>query len=323
MNKDIYRKIYKIIKDYDKIVISRHVGPDPDAIGSQLALRDSIKLTFPNKEVYAIGAGVSRFKHMGALDKVEDYNDLEGSLLIVLDVPNFSRVDGIEGLSYNAILKIDHHPREDIMGNVDWTDESMASTCEMVANFLLNSKMVIDQKIAENLFLGIVSDSDRFLLSNTTIDTFKTTVQLLEKVPFNFVSSYEKLYEQDFKEVQFSAYLINNLNITDNQFGYIIIEKNILDKYQADPAIASNLVNDFHSIKELVCWAFAVYDLRNEIYKINIRSKGPVINEIASNFNGGGHKYASGARIKTRKEVDELFKALDKASEEYLNIEYE
>ena len=77
-----------------------------------------------------------------------------------------------------------------------------------------------------------------------------------------------------------------------------------------------NIIKKIYNLKYSEIW----YE---KIYKINIRSKGPVINEIASNFNGGGHKYASGARIKTRKEVDELFKALDKASEEYLNIEYE
>ena len=260
---------------------------------------------------------------MGSLDKVEDYSELEGALLIVLDVPNFSRVDGIDNLSYNAILKIDHHPAEDIVGNVDWTDEDYASTCEMVANYLLNSKMVVDQKIAENLFLGIVSDSDRFLLSNTTINSFRTTVQLLEKVPFNFVSSYEKLYEKDFKELQFWAYIINNLNITDNKFGYIIINEDTLAKFNVDASTASNLVNDFHSVNELVCWVFAIYDTRNSIYKINIRSKGPVINEVASKYNGGGHKYASGARLKTKKEVEALFKALEEESEKYLNIEFE
>ena len=105
INKDLFKRIYKLIKSYDNIVIARHIGPDPDAIGSQIALRDSIKLTFPNKNVYAIGAGVSRFKYLGNLDKI-DVTTLEDSLLIVLDVPNFVRVDGIEGLKYSKIIKI-------------------------------------------------------------------------------------------------------------------------------------------------------------------------------------------------------------------------
>ena len=69
IKRELYKKIFKIIKDYDEIVLARHIGPDPDAIASQIALRDSIRLTFPDKKVYAIGAGVSKFKYLGNLDK--------------------------------------------------------------------------------------------------------------------------------------------------------------------------------------------------------------------------------------------------------------
>ena len=104
INKDVYKKIFKLIKKYDEIVLARHIGPDPDAVASQIALRDSIKLTFPNKRVYAVGAGVSKFKYLGSLDK-PDFNSLTNSLLIVLDVPNFYRIDGADDLDYKDIVK--------------------------------------------------------------------------------------------------------------------------------------------------------------------------------------------------------------------------
>ncbi len=318
---DIYKKIYKIIKDYPKIVIARHVGPDPDAIGSQIALRDAIKLTFSEKEVYGVGAGVAKFRYLGALDRIDDYDALEGALLITLDVPNFARLDGIEGLSYNAILKIDHHPVEDIIGDVDWTDENKSSTCEMIANFLLNSKMIMDQKIAENLFIGMVFDSDRFLLQNTSVETFQTIVDILKKHPFNFVASYDNLYEKSFNELRFYSYIIANLNIKNNNFAYINIEPKVLKEYEVDSSAPSNMVNEFYFIKELICWCFIVYDERNSIYKVNIRSRGPIINEIATKYNGGGHKYASGCRIKDRKEIDKLLKDLENSCEVYKNME--
>ena len=71
INNIVVKKIYKKIKEYSKIVIARHVGPDPDAIASTVALRDSIRLTFPEKEVYAVGLGVSKFKYYGILDKID------------------------------------------------------------------------------------------------------------------------------------------------------------------------------------------------------------------------------------------------------------
>ena len=70
----MFKEIYKKIEEFDTIVIARHIGPDPDAFGSQFALRDSIRLTFPDKEVFAIGTTVSRFKYFGKVDKVNKYD---------------------------------------------------------------------------------------------------------------------------------------------------------------------------------------------------------------------------------------------------------
>ena len=312
----LYKKIFKIIKDYDNIVIARHIGPDPDALASQIALRDSIKLTFPEKKVLAIGAGVNRFRYIGPLDKLEE--NLENPLLIVLDVPNFIRVDGIEDLEYKTILKIDHHPAEDIIGEVDWTDETKSSTCEMITNLILNTKLVMDQKIAENLYIGMVFDSDRFLLRNTTQDTFKTVYDLLNNSHINFVPLYDYLYERSIVEEKFRAYLINNIKISENNFGYIYVTDEALKEYNVESSVVSNQVNDFFFIKELICWMFVVYDERNGIYKANIRSRGPIVNEIANKYNGGGHKYASGCRTTNYKDLEKLAQDLDKACEAYL-----
>lgn len=314
--KEMYKKIIKIIKKYDKIVLARHISPDPDAIASQITLRDSIKLTFPNKEVYAVGAGVHKFKYLGALDK-PDLSTLNNSLLIVLDVPNFYRVDGINGLEYDAILKIDHHPAEDIVGDVDWTDSTKSSTCEMIAELLLYSPLAMDTKIAEDLYVGMVFDSDRFLLPNTSAETLKTAYELVKTSNINFVNLYDNLYERSINEEKFRAYLINNIEITENRFGFIFVPSEDLKKFNVEPTSVSNQVNDFYFIKELMCWMFVVYDERNDIYKANIRSRGPVINEVATKYNGGGHKFASGCRTSDYKVIEALAKDLDATCKKY------
>lgn len=318
--KELYKKILKIIKDYDEIVLVRHISPDPDAIASQIALRDSIKLTFPEKKVYAVGAGVHKFKYLGNLDKV-NLSELNNALLIVLDVPNFARLDGIDDLEYQAILKIDHHPSEDIIGDVDWTDDTKSSTCEMIANLIMDTKLVMDQKIAENLYTGMVFDSDRFLLQNTSLDTFKTVCRLLEISKINFVPLYDNLYERSIVEEKFRAYLVNNIKISENKFGYIFVDADVLKKYGVEATIVSNQVNNFYFIKELLCWMFVVYDERNNIYKANIRSRGPIINEVASKYNGGGHKFASGCRSTDYKVMESLAKDLDVTCKEYITKE--
>ena len=316
INNNIIKKIYKKIKEYNKIIIARHVGPDPDAIASQIALRDSIRLSFPSKECFAVGVGVSKFKYYGILDKI-DNEKYSNSLLIVLDVPNLHRVDGIDNLKYKEILKIDHHPAEDIKGNVDWTLETACSTCQMIADLILHSPLKLDLKIAGNLYLGIVSDSDRFLLPYTTTKTFKIVEELIKKSKIDFTSLYNYLYDRSIDEVRFQGFLATNMNITENGLGYLVIPAEKIKEYNVDLATPSNLINNFNFIREVLVWTFISEDAKNKVYKVSIRSHGPIINKIASKYNGGGHKYASGAKIMNEEEINNFIKDLDTACEEY------
>lgn len=316
INNNIIKKVYRKIKEYDKIVIARHIGPDPDAIASEIALRDSIRLTFPNKEVYAVGLGVSKFKYYGILDKIEN-EKIKDPLLIVLDVPNLERVDGIENLQFKEILKIDHHPAEDIKGEVDWTEETSCSTCQLIAELILKTPLKLDTKIAGNLYLGIVSDSDRFLLSYTTSKTFLVVHELLEKSKIDFTQLYNYLYDRSIYEVRFQGYIAQNLTLTENGLGYLIIPSDKIQEYNVDLATPSNLINNFNFIREVIVWTFITEDAKNKTYKVSIRSHGPVINEAASKYHGGGHKYASGARLTSEEEINSFIKDLDKLCEDY------
>ena len=319
ITKPVINQIFKKIKKYNNIVIARHISPDPDAIASQIALRDSIRETFPNKKVLAVGIGVAKFKEYGTLDK-QNYENMKDVLLIVLDVPNMWRVDGIENLKFKEIVRIDHHPSEDIKAVVDWCDITCSSTCQMVTDLIMDSKLVLNNKIASNLFLGMVSDSDRFLLKNTTAHTFEVAAKLISATNLDFTPLYDKLYIRPFSEIKFQAYLINNLIIEDG-FAYIKISEDILKEYGVDAATVTNMINNFNFTADYVLWAFVVTDSRNDLIKVSIRSRGPVVNTIANKYNGGGHKLAAGCRIKTMEDVDKLLNELKIAANEYISTE--
>ena len=306
-----FKNILRKIKQYNTIVITRHTSPDPDAVASQIALRDAIKLTFPKKNVYAVGVSVAKFKTYGVLDKIDETTFTEDALLIALDVPNKSRIDGVDINAFKEMFKIDHHPSEEDFGDCDWVDETSSSTCQMIIELLFKTGMKFDRKIAENLYMGVVSDSDRFLISYTTSKTFKLIAELIDKSQIDFTKLYSNLYERPYSEIKFHGYLSDNLNITENGFAYLVITPEILKEYNVDSATPSNMINDFSNIRGVYVWMFATFDERNEIYKVNIRSKGPVINDTAALYGGGGHKYASGARIKDIEDVNKLIKSLD------------
>ena len=152
-----FKKIYKEIKKYNNIIIARHIGVDPDALASQLALRDSIRLTFPEKKVIAIGSGSAKFNFIGKLDKFEI---LENSLLIVLDTPDIKRIDGANINDYNYVIKIDHHPEIDKYSDLEIIDIDASSTCELIAKWCYNCNLKMPLYAAQNIFMGIVVDKN-------------------------------------------------------------------------------------------------------------------------------------------------------------------
>ncbi len=175
----------------------------------------------------------------------------------------------------------------------------------------------MDKETASSLFLGVIADSDRFLVPTTTYKSLELVSQLIKKYDLDLKILYNKLYERPLDEVKFQSYITLNMTITENGFGYIKLTDDIIKEYKVDSSSASNMVNNFNYIKELYSWAFVSYDERQELYKVNMRSRGPVINEIAMKYNGGGHKYASGARLSNVEDIDLLFQELDKACKEY------
>jgi phosphoesterase RecJ-like protein len=222
-----------------------------------------------------------------------------------------SRIDGVDTNAFKEILKIDHHPSEEEFGECDWVDETSSSTCQMIIELLFETGMKFDRKIAENLYMGVVSDSDRFLITYTTPKTFKLVAQLIEKSQIDFTKLYANLYERPYSEIKFHGYLSENLNITESGFAYLVITQDVLKEFNVDSATPSNMINDFSNIRGVYVWMFATYDERNELYKVNIRSKGQVINDTAALYGGGGHKYASGARIRDIEDVNKLIESLD------------
>lgn len=311
----VIKKIYKKIKKYNTIVIARHIGPDPDAVCSQIALRDTIKATFPSKNVYAVGMSVSRFKSFGTLDKINE-EELDNPLLIVLDVPNISRIDGITFSRYKEVIKIDHHPYEDKMGDTELVDTTSCSVAQLIGELVLNTRLKLTKEAAENIFLGIVSDSDRFLLQYTTAKTFKIVNQIIEKTNLDFTNLYVRLYERPLNEIRFQGYLAQNLITTENGFAYIKITTDDIKNFGVDSSTASNMINNFNYIKEIKVWTFITYDQKSTMYKVNIRSRNVVINDIAAKYHGGGHKFASGVRTTNEADIDNLIKDLDERCRE-------
>ncbi|MBQ4263835.1 MAG: bifunctional oligoribonuclease/PAP phosphatase NrnA [Bacilli bacterium] len=312
---NIYKLIYNEIKKYKKIYLVRHIGPDPDALGSQLALKESIKLTFPNKEIYALGTSVSRFNYLGKIDKLNTY-DYDNALVIALDVPDNKRVDVEDFSKFKNVIKIDHHPKVDTFGKVELINEKASSTCEVVAKLLQNTRLKINESIARKLYIGIISDTNRFLY-NTSNETLFLASDLIKKYKLDLEKINRDLYSRPISEIRLMGHIASTLKVDKNGFAYIHLDEEILSSIGTDIAAPANMINDFNNINEILVWAFITYDIKNNQYRVNIRSRGPEINEIAAKYGGGGHKFASGVRTGEKLVLDKLLEELSEVTKLY------
>ena len=317
---NVYKKIYKEIKKHKKIVLARHIGPDPDALGSTLGLKEIILKTFPKSQVYAVGTPAAKHKYIGDLDTFED-SMYEDSLLIVMDTPDIKRVDGLDPTKFKTKIKIDHHPVVDKYCDIEFVDDTASSACELVLELVYNTPLKLNREGAEKLYIGLVSDTNRFLYSYTKSKTFNLVSKLIKDTNIDITKLYNNMYLTPIKEKKLQSYAILNMNITNNKLGYLILNQEKLDELETDAATMTNIVNYLNYIDEMIAWVICAYDKNTEMIRASIRSRGPVINTVAAKYNGGGHVFASGARLNTFDCVSNMIKELDKVCEEYLNEE--
>lgn len=313
--KNIYKQIYKKIKKANTIIIARHVGPDPDALGSTLGLKQIIVDNFPDKKVYVIGSPAAKFRYIGELDKLpENFDD---ALLIVTDTPDHKRVDGLDPRRIKNSIKIDHHPYVETMCELEWIDDKASSASQMILELAFNTNLKVTKEAGEKLYIGLVADTNRFMFSYSNSKTFAIVSRLLKETNIDITEIYNKLYLRPYKEIKFQGYMAEHYQITSNKVGYLIVHDETLKDYNVDVATPGNMINSFNHINEMLVWVTATEDKDLGTYRVSIRSRGPIINEVVASHGGGGHIYASGTRLKNEEEIMSLVQDLDEVSKEY------
>ncbi|SFK93521.1 DHH family phosphoesterase [Salinicoccus halodurans] len=302
-----YKEVLNLINKYDEIIIMRHVRPDPDALGSQLGLKAILKVIFPNKSITALGEEEESLNYLGRMDTV---STLENPLLIVLDTANKDRIDGDLSVG-EKVIKIDHHPDHDSYGDINIVETGVSSTSELI--YLLTSLWgfdndYINDESARVLFAGIVGDTGRFLFSNTSSMTHKIASEL-KKFDFNAAKDMQLMNVQSINQFRFKGYLIDNFEITEKGVLSVWVPKSVLRKYELTSNEASMSVNLYREIEEAKIWFMAVEE-EDEI-RVRLRSKDTVINDVAKQFGGGGHPFASGASLSSKEGISEVIAALD------------
>lgn len=311
------RQIIDTIEQYDKIIIHRHVRPDPDAYGSQIGLAELLRANYPNKEVYVVGEHEDSLSFMATPQAIAD-ETFDGALIIVTDTANTERIDDLRYTMGAYVIKIDHHPNDDAYGDYLWVDTSASSCSEMIYNLYEEAQETNGWKMpdaaARLLFTGIVGDTGRFLFPSAGIKTFEVAGQLIQ---YNFDRNevFDGMYEMDRKLLHLQGYIYQNFIIDEHGAAYIKITEEVLKEFNVTPSETSLLVGSLGNVKGICAWVIFIEE--GETIRVRLRSKGPIINVLAKKYNGGGHPLASGATATSWEEAERVIEDLQQICKEY------
>ncbi len=169
--KPVHQQILDAIREFDTIIIHRHVRPDPDAYGSQGGLAALLRASFPEKRVYAVGTDDPSLSFLRQMDVIDDAV-YEQALVIVCDTANEERICDSRYRLGRKLIKIDHHPNDTPYGDIMWVDTAASSTSEMIYEFYLAGKeegLTMTVEAARLIYAGIVGDTGRFLFPRTSV----------------------------------------------------------------------------------------------------------------------------------------------------------
>ncbi len=306
------RQIIDTISTYETIIIHRHVRPDPDAYGSSIGLKGILQASYPDKQIFVTGEHEETLSFLDQPDQVTD-EQFEGALIIVTDTANTERIDDQRYKTGAYLIKIDHHPNDDAYGDLLWVNTQASSASEMIYELFEEGKASANWKMSDGaariLFAGIVGDTGRFMFQSTSKKTFETVADLIT-YDFDRTELFNGMYEVDRNLLHLQGHIYQHFIIDDNGAAYIKLPLKTLEEFGVTASETSLLVGSLGNVKGIKAWIMFIEE--EDQIRVRLRSKGPIINELAKEYGGGGHPLASGASIYSWDTADEVITKLKK-----------
>lgn len=324
-----FEKLKYIILNNSSFLITTHVNPDADAIGSEVAFYYLLKKL--DKEAYIINHSATPynmefFNHEKIIEQYQEekHKDIFNKIDVIAAL-DFNRVDRTVRMeqafrkSNKLKICIDHHQDPENFADYFFIDMESCATGQIIYDFIKSTKIIeIDLKIAEAIYAAIMTDTGSFRFERTTAQVHKIIASLLE-IGVNPTDIYDKLYDQSkFSKIKLLGRALNSITLeSDGKLGYMIITQKDFNEFNAIESDTENFVNYILSIENVIVGILFI-ELKNG-FKVSFRSKGKLpVNLIAKEFGGGGHLNASGARFFTNN-MEEMIAVILSKVKTYLN----
>ncbi len=298
------KAVEKVLNKARNILVTSHQDPDGDSVGSQMAL--IAYLQKKRKRILALNQGKMPTKYrfldpQGIIQEAtEPLPDFTPDAAFVVECPSLKRIGCVQKLlrPETVLVNIDHHPRNEKFGQVNWLDAKASAVGEMIYDFLVAARFKISPPVAEALYTAILTDTGRFRYSSTHPRTLEICARLMKLGANPQKITEEVYYRISPSDLRLVARVLEGMELhASGRVCFLSIDDRILAETGARFEDTEGIVDYSLYLRDVLVGAL-FKELSSGKTKVSLRSHNGIdISPIAKSFGGGGHPNASGCAL--------------------------
>ena len=292
-------QVVQLIEQNQRFMITSHIRPDGDGLGSGLALYWMLRDLGKEVDVVLRDRVPPAYNVLPASEFVVVQDDVteKYDAAFIIECSDVDR-PGLPSLRTQFVVNIDHHSTTDQFGDINWIDPTAAAVGEMIYNLCKALGVEVTKEIAECIYTALLTDTGSFHFSNTTERTLKIASELVRRGVEPARISEALFYSGPFSKIRLLGLVLSNIERDESgRIAWLTLDRATMYEADACEEDSDGIVNHALSIGEVEAVAF-FKELTPGAYRISLRSKGKNnVARVAELFGGGGHRNAAGCRI--------------------------
>lgn len=301
---DTLARVADEIRARRRFVLSSHVRPDGDSIGSQVAMAYALRALGGEARIVNRDAPPAPFMVFPGVAEIETAERVDdpGDAVIVMESGDLTRT-GVSGLDRGFVINIDHHVGNSMYGAVNWFDVSAAACGEMVFDLIAELGVPLTYEIALHVYIAILTDTGSFHFSNITPRTFDICRRCVEAGVNPSVVARAIFDSNSLGRLKLFGAVLSGMELDPSgRLATLYIDERLARECGGTYEDTEGLINLPLTVKDIQAVVF-LKESGPDAWRVSMRSKGDVdVNAIARQFGGGGHKNASGCNAAGRAE---------------------
>jgi phosphoesterase RecJ-like protein len=297
--------IKEFIMERDNFLVSAHINPDGDAVGSVLVFSKILDKFSKSYRIVLQDPPQDKFSFLTNFDKILLYSpdvlgDFKVDNVMALDCSDRERLGEVQKLipPGTPMLNIDHHPDNDSFGDINFVNKKASGNCELIYEVVKHLGIGFDPDIASQIYTSIMFDTGRFHFSNTTGQAMRVCAEMVDNGADPYLIANAVYHDKPKASIIALGKVLNSLELhLDDKVGFMYLKNEDLAQDGETIQDMDGFVDYPLSIRGVEVAIFAREQERGK-HRVSLRAKDRVkVNEIAHAFDGGGHFKAAGCRL--------------------------